>query len=116
MSSPQRSSSPAILISAVVGILVLLVAAVFAFKSFSPSATSSDAATVSQEDAGDNAVPSGDSASQKVRVISMDELSMHNSESSCWIAVSGQVYDVTSFIGNHPGGKKNSQRLRSRCY
>jgi len=34
------------------------------------------------------------------------EISEHSSESDCWLAVEGQVYDVTEFIPSHPGGDK----------
>lgn len=37
--------------------------------------------------------------------ISMTEIAKHNSRSSCWSAVSGSVYDLTSWIPNHPGGE-----------
>ncbi|KAI0121912.1 FMN-dependent dehydrogenase-domain-containing protein [Daldinia grandis] len=32
------------------------------------------------------------------------ELAKHNTPSSCWIVVSGKVYDVTPYLGDHPGG------------
>lgn len=31
-------------------------------------------------------------------------ISTHNSQQSCWIIISGSVYDVTSFLSIHPGG------------
>lgn len=34
------------------------------------------------------------------------EVTEHNTESNCWTAVNGYVYDVTSFIPSHPGGKE----------
>lgn len=36
----------------------------------------------------------------------------HNSKSSCWTIINGNVYDVTSFITQHPGGEK---RILSIC-
>jgi cytochrome b involved in lipid metabolism len=30
----------------------------------------------------------------------------HNSRSSCWSAIDGNVYDLTSWIPNHPGGER----------
>ena len=38
------------------------------------------------------------------RVISLSELKEHASEKSCWILIHGSVYDVTSFLEEHPGG------------
>ena len=38
------------------------------------------------------------------RVISLDEMRKHTTEESCWIAVRGEVFDVTPFIDEHPGG------------
>lgn len=35
----------------------------------------------------------------------MAELSQHNKDTDCWIAVDGVVYDVTKFLKAHPGGK-----------
>lgn len=34
----------------------------------------------------------------------MDMVRAHNSASSCWSAISGSVYDLTSWISQHPGG------------
>lgn len=30
----------------------------------------------------------------------------HNSQSSCWSVVNGNVYDLTSWIASHPGGER----------
>lgn len=34
------------------------------------------------------------------------EVAQHSSESSCWSIVNGNVYDLTSYIPRHPGGKR----------
>lgn len=36
----------------------------------------------------------------------MEEVKTHNKAEDCWIAVNSKVYDVTSFLGDHPGGKE----------
>ncbi len=37
----------------------------------------------------------------------MIDVSTHNTESSCWTAINGSVYDVTAWISAHPGGKRS---------
>ncbi len=44
--------------------------------------------------------------------ITLAQVTIHNSESSCWSAINGSVYDLTSWIPNHPGGEK---RILSLC-
>lgn len=38
--------------------------------------------------------------------ITLSLISTHNSRSSCWSAINGEVYDLTSWIPNHPGGEQ----------
>lgn len=32
------------------------------------------------------------------------DVAKHNSSSDCWLIINNNVYDVTSFLGDHPGG------------
>lgn len=48
-----------------------------------------------------SAKPSTSSAS---KTYTTSEIASHNNESDCWLLISSQVYDVTSFLGEHPGG------------
>ena len=34
------------------------------------------------------------------------ELAKHNTDTDCWVIVGDDVYDVTNFLKDHPGGKK----------
>ncbi|CAH0022493.1 unnamed protein product [Clonostachys rhizophaga] len=36
--------------------------------------------------------------------VSLDEVSKHNNENDAWLVISNRVYDVTSFLEDHPGG------------
>lgn len=37
-------------------------------------------------------------------LISVEEISKHNSIEDCWIVVDGKVWDITDFAPDHPGG------------
>lgn len=41
----------------------------------------------------------------------MAEVAAHNSAQSCWSTINGNVYDLTSWIPNHPGGPDKIIRL-----
>merc|ERR1719265_383486 len=36
---------------------------------------------------------------------SMEEVAKHTTKADCWVVVSGQVLNVTSFLSQHPGGE-----------
>lgn len=38
------------------------------------------------------------------QVYSAAEVAKHSSASDCWMIVNGGVYDVTDYVGSHPGG------------
>ncbi len=41
---------------------------------------------------------------RKKTYYSMEVIAQHRTSESCWLAVRGKVYDVTSFVQKHPGG------------
>lgn len=40
------------------------------------------------------------------RVFSLAEVEKHGTENDCWTVIDGGVYDITSYIGRHPGGNE----------
>jgi len=47
-----------------------------------------------------------------VPVFNMAEVSKHNTENDCYLVISNKVYDVSNYIGDHPGGR---EAITSRC-
>ena len=44
-------------------------------------------------------------AQPAVKTYTMAQVKAHNSASDCWTVVNKKVYDVTRWVGRHPGGK-----------
>jgi predicted heme/steroid binding protein len=38
------------------------------------------------------------------KTVTLKELSSHNTVGNCWTAISGKIYDLTTYIQKHPGG------------
>jgi len=38
------------------------------------------------------------------KTYTLEQISEHNSKESCWMALFDKVYDVTSYLDDHPGG------------
>ncbi|KAF2096598.1 hypothetical protein NA57DRAFT_43132 [Rhizodiscina lignyota] len=41
---------------------------------------------------------------EDVKLVSTQEISQHKKDSDCWIVIDDQVWDVTTFVYDHPGG------------
>lgn len=37
-------------------------------------------------------------------ILSVAEVAKHNSASDCWLIIENKVYDVSEYLGTHPGG------------
>ena len=42
----------------------------------------------------------------ELKVYTADEVKQHNSADDLWIVYNGQVYDVSSYLDEHPGGEE----------
>ncbi|XP_057466717.1 cytochrome B5-like protein [Actinidia eriantha] len=38
------------------------------------------------------------------KIYAKSEVSLHNKRTDCWIIIKDKVYDVTSYVEEHPGG------------
>lgn len=38
------------------------------------------------------------------RLLTVQEIAKHNTSSDCWLVINGQVWDLTDFLEQHPGG------------
>ncbi|VVC99875.1 uncharacterized protein LOC126969136 [Leptidea sinapis] len=45
-----------------------------------------------------------DSTDAKDRVITLAEVSQHDTPSDCWVVIYDRVYDISTFLDEHPGG------------
>lgn len=43
-------------------------------------------------------------ATPAAKSYTLAQVAIHKNSSSCWTAINGNVYDLTSFINQHPGG------------
>lgn len=48
--------------------------------------------------------PNPKPSSQTNQTFTISQVAKHNNSSSCWLIINAQVYDVTSFLSQHPGG------------
>jgi cytochrome-b5 reductase len=43
-------------------------------------------------------------ATAAVTEYTLDDVKKHKTESDCWAIIGGNVYELTKFLGDHPGG------------
>jgi cytochrome b involved in lipid metabolism len=86
---------------------------------FAPQFTSEVQSTVSEEIPTNNSVETVPTPAPtpvpaptpKVEGYTEAEVAIHNNETSCYSIINGKVYDLTPFIGKHPGGERNILKI-----
>lgn len=63
--------------------------------------TTQEATTTTTTATGTTSVPT-----KTAGTYTMADVSSHSNASSCWTIISGTVYDLTKWIGAHPGGER----------
>lgn len=43
--------------------------------------------------------------SKRIRIYTSEDLSNHKTAASCWVSRHGKVYDISTFLPDHPGGE-----------
>lgn len=99
-----------IIISAVA--LMLVIGAIVFIKGDSKQnpvlneSTNTASSTITTNTDTATASTTGSVASSTVKTYKMSDIAMHKDSSSCWTAISGEVFDLTTWIKQHPGGDK----------
>ncbi|MEK6927401.1 MAG: cytochrome b5-like heme/steroid binding domain-containing protein [Nanoarchaeota archaeon] len=82
-------------------IVLIVIFSIFLVRPNPSNSTAQDNSQIVQTNSQDT---SQTPSSQPQNGITLQQLSQHNSQSDCWIGYNDKVYDVTSFLPNHPGG------------
>jgi cytochrome b involved in lipid metabolism len=77
-----------------------------------PAASASAAPSASATELAKPVVTPTPEASVAPAGYTMERVKANNSAASCWSAINGNVYDLTKWIGSHPGG---SSAIRALC-
>ncbi len=62
---------------------------------------------------------------ESAKKISLAQIAEHNTQQDCWMAISGKVYDLTTYLSQHPApptvmlpwcGKEATEGMRTKGY
>ena len=99
------------IVAIVLSLFVVFVLAVVGIVFFMGTTPRSDVALSTQTpiatEVGTPEATSGAAVASTGVVLSSSEIAQHSTRDSCWLLISGKVYDVTSFIADHPGGSRD---------
>ncbi|XP_063045078.1 cytochrome b5 [Engraulis encrasicolus] len=55
---------------------------------------------------GNGILPSEDTSESNVKYYTLEEIQAHNLSKDTWLIIHDKVYDITSFLEEHPGGEE----------
>jgi len=85
-------------------IIAILVLGLFVFSGCQGQTTTGNAIKTSLDSEVDQLEKSDtktDTNSEPMKKIELGDISSHNSESDCWVASRGKIYDITEFLEKH---------------
>lgn len=87
----------------IVGLLIIIVLGGAGFMYFSSKNNSSQNTSlpIIQNQPTQQATPT---TQPENKTYTMAEVATHNNQSSCWAVINNNVYDLTNWISQHPGG------------
>lgn len=87
-------------------LIIILFTSVFVFLYYLFSISSSSTTPLSSNTNSFSTSSNTENVSTNT-MLTMEEVSKHNSKSSCYLVIKNEVYDVTSYINRHPGGVRS---------
>ncbi len=83
-------------------ILVLAIAAVIVVSNQNSSRLSGQSPSIQNKG---ETPPYSASSTAPAASYTLADVAQHATQFDCWMAIEGKVYNVTNYIGEHPGGK-----------
>jgi cytochrome b involved in lipid metabolism len=90
----------------IVGILVVVLVAVLVFWQKSADTPVQTGTPSAAENAATTTANTELTSLPEAAGIASTEVAAHNSRETCWSTINGNVYDLTSWIPEHPGGEQ----------
>lgn len=94
-------------------ILIILAGSYLAYAVYQSSQINSDASTINTnasvtestpiEEVSANPAPNDNT---NIKIYTQVQVAEKSSKSSCWTIINGDVYNITSYVPNHPGGEE----------
>ena len=81
--------------------IVLIAGGLFLTRESTPSSTNNQESNDQSQTTGTNKTSNDQTAT-----FTAEQVAEHKTEDDCWTIISGSVYDLTSYIPNHPGGNE----------